>query len=173
MPETSVIQKEERAFYDANIAAALQNCINAGYKPLFMPQFVDALTAFSPGSIYWKNWFDTPSIIATGKTPRGNEVVVYGHIPNYLSDPYNLENGRKNLVRGAARLSPEEFQRFLSLEDSKDVFVIPYRDLRKSSSGVIPLQEALKHPQTIPFLGGRERKGVRFLSPRKNNPLRL
>src|SRR3989344_5558178 len=50
-----------------------------------------------------------------------------------------------------------EFQRLLDLEDGKRVFVVDYGKLRDSKSGTLSIEQALEHPQIIPFLGGEAR----------------
>jgi len=52
----------------------------------------------------------------------------------------------------------EEFQRLADLaeQDDKQVFLVPYETLKKSKSGLIDVDDALDHPQVIPFLGGKE-----------------
>lgn len=135
----------------------LRECQEQGYKALFIPQLADRRIKAKKGSKILKNWYTTPSLRATGKTKQGNPVVAYVHADNYFSNPDNVKQARQNLVNGAGILPQSEFQRYLDLEDNKNVFVIDYNNLRSSTSGLISIENALEHPQTIPFLGGEER----------------
>ncbi len=149
---------EGKVFYNSGLYKALEECQNSGYEAIFMPQLIDARIESFKDSQIWTNDYDAPSIKATGETKQGNKVVVYGHVSNYLSSPKNIEKAiEQGLVNGAGILPKNEFQRLLDLKDNKNVFVVSYENLMNSKSGVISLKDALKHPQTIPFLGGRER----------------
>lgn len=137
---------------------ALRNCQEEGYQALFMPVLIDTKIEALKDSRVWQVWYSTPSIKATGKTRQGNAVVVYAHIPNYFSDPNNIKKAvEQGLVNHAGIMPQDEFQKLLDLEDNKNVFVVDYNLLNHSLSDAIVVDEALKHPQTIPFLGGEER----------------
>ena len=154
MTMTATAQKT-KMFYHAQVEQALQDCQEAGYQPLFMPQLADARIN---GTAPWNQWFSTPSIRATGKTKQGTAVVVYAHIPNFLSNPNNIKEAKEQgLVNYAARLSQDEFQRLVDAEDKQNVWVVDHADLKKAVSGRIKITDAIKHPQVIPFLGGQER----------------
>lgn len=147
----------------------LIQCYNQGFEALFMPDIIDARIESQPDAYFWQNSFSTISIKVTGKTKKGNAVVVYAHVPNYFSNAINLARAiRGGLVDSAAGMPKHEFQRLLELEDNKKVFVVNCDKLKKfhsdklkkdsMGSGIdIPIKEVLKHPQTIPFIGGRER----------------
>jgi hypothetical protein len=51
----------------------------------------------------------------------------------------------------------KEFQKLLKLEDGVNVFVVDHQKLKNSKYNGISVDDALEHPQTIPFLGGQER----------------
>jgi hypothetical protein len=158
-----------RPFYKEGkygVADALDECFKAGYEPLYMPEIADTRIAASNGDRIWQDWYISPSLRATGRGKStnvshkgGTEFVVYVHKPNYFSYPKNIRKAVKSneFVNGAGIVPPEEFQKLLDLEDGENVFVMGYRELRDSPSKVIPVSDALKHPQTIPFLGGKER----------------
>jgi len=151
-----VIEAEE--FYASSVDDALKSLFKGNYEALFMPSIVDMRVEASKNATIWKNCYCTPSIMVTGSTKQGNTVVVYAHVPNYFSNPDSIREAKKKESVNGARIMPnQEFQRLLDLEDDKNVFVIDYKTIRKSKSGVIRLESALRHPQTIPFLGGRER----------------
>ncbi len=137
------------------VADSLESCSNEGYQALFMPELAKVRIGSQE---LWKNWFLTPSLRATGTTKQGSKVVVYAHIPNYFSNPANIRNAVDGkLNNGAGPMPQEEFNRLEALNGNGRVFVIPYETLKQSSSGVIKVDDALEHPQTIPFLGlGRE-----------------
>jgi hypothetical protein len=148
---------EGKEFYEANLAIALKGCNDEGYEAQFMPALIDSRINSPKDARIWQTWFCAPSIKATGKTKAGNAVVVYAHVPNYFSNYKNIIKAQKSLRNGAGSMPREEFQRLLDLEDKKNLFVVDYSALRNSTSGVISLADALKHPQTIPFLGGQAR----------------
>ncbi len=149
---------EVREFYNALLEEALRDCQKEGYQALFMPQIVDVRIDAPKYSTIWQSSYYAPSIRATGRTKQNNPVVVYAHIPNYFSNPDNIKTAKEQgLVNEAGIIPEEEFQRLLDLQDDKSVFVIDYNNLKTSTSEVISLKDALKHPQTIPFLAGQER----------------
>lgn len=156
IPRKEMLEAEE--FYDNFLYQALRKCQEKGLEAVFMPSIIDARIESPNNARIWGTWYSTPSIMATGRTQQGNPVVVYAHIPNYFSNPDNIEEAiRKGLVGGAGIMPEKEFQRLLDLEDNENVFVVDYETLKESGSDVISLEEALDHPQTIPFLGRQER----------------
>ena len=163
VPVTRYLEGKE--FYADRTDIALKSLQDNGYRALFMPELADTRINSDKGSRIWQTWFTSPSIRAAGITRQGNPVVVYGHIPNYFSDPENLRKTieENRLVNCAGIIPQEEFQGLVDLDESKDqegnrlVFVVDYGELKNSESGIIPVKRALKHPQTIPFLGGEER----------------
>jgi hypothetical protein len=84
---------------------------------------------------------------------------VYAHIPTYISDPGNLEAiaEKKLIASGGAIVPQDEFQRIVDMSDDKNVFVVDYRAIQNAQVGQIRIEDALKHPHVIPFLGGKER----------------
>ena len=141
------------------VSSSLVNCVKAGYQALFMPELALTRIGAEQGSEVLTKWYVTPSLRATGTTKQGSKVVVYAHQPNYFSDPVNIRNvveGGK-LVNGAGTIPQEAFDSLVAQDGNGRVFVIPYETLKQSSSGVIKVDDALEHPQTISFLGlGRE-----------------
>jgi len=161
--ETFSIQRPVKAkeFYDDDMGTALANCQETA-SPLFMPDLIVARTNAQKGSRIWQVWYTTPSIRATGTTAGGANVVVYAHCPNYLSNPRNIAKAKEaGLVNGAGRIPQKEFQKLVDSDEKTDqagnrlVYVVDYDILRKASSGVISVDDALAHPQTIPFCGGK------------------
>ncbi|MDP2749968.1 MAG: hypothetical protein Q8O89_04000 [Nanoarchaeota archaeon] len=153
-----VTRVEGKLFYAENVDEALVNCQTAGYNAIFMPQIIDNRIDVPKDSLFFANWLTALSVRATGKTKQNNAVVVYAHVPNYFSNSDNIATAKKQgLLKGAGIMPQDEFQRLLDLEDNVNVFVVDYNTLKSSSSGVILVKNALSHPQTIPFIGGRER----------------
>lgn len=151
-------------FYNVNFAQAVRDVkaptkdAPQGYDALFMPKIIDTRIDSLKGARIWQTWFSAPSIRATGRTKQGNPVVIYAHVPNYFSNPDNIDKAvQMGLINGAAQMPQGEFQALLDLQDNKSVFAIDYNALKNSSSGVISLKKALQHPQTIPFVGGKDR----------------
>lgn len=156
-PMTQRRELEAKLFYGNTKEAALADVETADYRALFIPEIADARVYAGNDSPLWKNWLHGASIRATGKTKARNAVVVYAHIPNSFSTSAGITEAKKLGLRNCAGILPDgEFQRLLDLEDRRNVFVVDYETLKKSSSDVIKVSEALKHPQTIPFLGGEE-----------------
>ncbi|MFC1647983.1 hypothetical protein ACFL1B_00850 [Nanoarchaeota archaeon] len=146
------------------IEKALRDCNEAGASPVFMHELADARIAAPTENYLWKNWFTTPSIVATGKTHSGTPVTVIAHLDNYLSNPDNIgEAKEEGLVNYAARIPQEQFQRLVDLNESTDTFgnrlvwLIDYEALQESKSGKVQTSSAMEHPLTIPFLGGETR----------------
>ncbi|MFH1456208.1 MAG: hypothetical protein ABIF40_04635 [archaeon] len=151
------VNGKTKIFYNKKLYQALQDCLDEDYKPLYMPELADRRINLNEDDEIWNNWFIAPSVRVTGRTKQGNAVVVYAHIPNYFSNPENIKNALGNLRNGAGSMPQEEFYNLLNQEDNERVFVIDYSDLKNSSNGMIKVDKALEHPQTIPFLGGRGR----------------
>ena len=151
-----VVPKEPvKQFYsnsNTGVADVFEQSANEGYQALFMPEL--ALARIGSQDL-WQNWYVTPSVRATGQTKAGAKVVVYAHVPNYLSNPANIRNTIKEgtLKNGAGAIPQDQFDALVSQNGNGRVFVIDYDTLRKSSSEVISVDSALEHPQTIPFLG--------------------
>ena len=150
---------ETKSFYNSNIGKALIECQDSGYKALFMPELANLRIDSPKDAEAWENWYTTPSIRATGRTKSGSRIVLYAHTDNYFSNPDNIRKSiSQGLIRGAGKMPQEEFQRLADLaeQDDKQVFLVPYETLKKSKSGLIDVDDALDHPQVIPFLGGKE-----------------
>ncbi|RJQ17106.1 hypothetical protein C4573_03560 [Candidatus Woesearchaeota archaeon] len=149
---------EGKLFYHSTTEGALRNIQSVQYRPLFMPEIIDARIAADDTSPLWMNGLTAMSVSVTGKTKGGKAVVVYAHVPHYFSNPENVANTVKaGLTNGAGPYDAVDFRRLLDLQDDKTVFVVDYSTLKTSVSGTIEVSEALKHPQVIPFLGGKER----------------
>ncbi len=138
------------------VADSLQQCLGAGYRPLFMPELAKTKTNAGSGSRLWQVGYVTPSMRATGQTKQGAKVVVYVHQPHFYSNPANIRNAVEEgtLKNGAGPLPQAHFDKLVDLNGNGRVFVVDYDTLRRSSSGGINVENALAHPQTIPFLGG-------------------
>jgi hypothetical protein len=172
---------EARRFYDTgdSVIKTLEECLNSGYRPLFMPEIAEARIAAPRDDPIWQMFFDTPSVRITGRGKPssvshkdGTGIVVYDHLPNYLSDPENMKAAVKaGLINGAGIVPQEEFERLLAMEDGERVFVVDHKLLQRWPSGVYginaPTREhmdayggkiggvdmiATNHPQTKPFL---------------------
>ena len=147
------------------VEKALRKCQNAGYEAIFMPQLIDARIAASENDYVLSKWFTTPSVKVTGRgkisdrsKKGGTPFVVYAHLSNYFSNPDNIAKSvEQGLQVGAGNYPQKEFQRLLDLKDDENVFVVDYQELKRSPSDLIAVSKAIKHPQTIPFLGGEER----------------
>ncbi len=152
------VEAEQFEKFEVNgIEKALLDCYKAQCWPVYMPLLVDARINSPKESPVWK-WHTTPSVRVTGKTKQGNAVVVYAHVPNYFSKPNNIAKAvNEGLRNGAGKIPQREFYKLLVLEDKENVFVVDYNKMKNSSSEVIDVAQALKHQQTVPFLGGQTR----------------
>ena len=160
----TMIDVRTRGFYFFSLedGMALKRLENEGYRPLFLPDIVktriDDDVAFELGGTcgIWENEVDSVSIRATGRTKRGNPVVVYAHVPNYFSESKNLLDTiiNKRLINGAGILPRKEFQRLLKLEDNHNVHAIDYYKTKAMNQVEMSLKRAFEHPETWDFLGG-------------------
>lgn len=167
VPITRIV--EGKLFGPKRNDIALKECEDAGCAALYVPEIIGTRINAEDGSRPWQLWFRAPSIRATGRTKQGNAVVVYAHIPNHFSQSKDITKAiEQGLINGAGRLPGDEWKRLLDLEDNERVFVVDYAALESSKSGMIPVKSALKHPQTIPFLGGRGRAEAYLLRHEKN-----
>ena len=148
-----------------------------GYQPLFMPQLTDvllkadddAMVEASKGRGRKVDGYDrtimpeyggsyvTSSVLVAG-IEQSETVIVIAHVPNYLSDPDNLENiidENTGNERARVKVPYEEFKRLLDLKDERKVFVI--EDDLGSCYGWANVNVILEEPVTIPFFGGKNR----------------
>ena len=155
-----------------SVPQVLKRLQNGGYNALFMPQFVDARIEAPDNSPLWKNEnvfkdsYDSISIRVTGNTKQGNPVIVYSHYATSLSNPDILIELLSKVPTDTPQYSvympPEEFLNLVSRDGLQDehgnrvVWVIDDNKL-KNKYGIMPVAKALKHPETIPFLGGEDR----------------
>lgn len=162
-------QEAVKRFYsntNTGVADVFEQAANEGYQVLFMPELALARTGSNE---LFQKWYVTPSLRATGQTRASSKVVVYAHVPNFYSNPTNVRDAikEKRLVNGAGPIPQEEFDRLVSLDGNGRVFIVPYEKLKESSSGVISVDSALEHPQTIPFLGLNEKDAKAYLAKHK------
>ena len=154
-------------FYNQDFADALEACQNAGNRALSMPEIADLKI---DDDFLWNEWYSSVSLKVTGRMPvtdkspkGGTSLVLYVHVPNHFSYPENIREARAGLINGAGILPQPELEKLADLSDkdgTNGVFRLDgldYNALKNSISGVILVEHALKHPQVIPFLGGRER----------------
>lgn len=142
---------------------AAQDCEAAGYRRLTMPEQVEARIAVPNNSPLWQKYNDTTSMRLTGRTRSSNHsrnggTPVVGYYHGALQIPLKYIQQQiqgYHLVNNALRITQAEFDAMLQQCLSENV--IDYQALRSSRSGKVPLTEALAHPQTVPFIGSRER----------------
>lgn len=145
-------------FYAGNYVDALASCESAGNEALYMPGVARARI---DGSASWGKFYDSRSVRVTGKSKQGNDaVVLYVHTAHPLATAEGVRGAlSKGLVNGAARFPKEAFLQLLERDGEKAgdgtylVKAVPHNILRESPSGVISIDDALYHPQTIPFFG--------------------
>ena len=147
-----------KVFYNDKFHLGLKECQDSGFRAWFIPEIEDLRSISDKESFIWQKWHASPSVRVTGQTKGGNNVVAYAHVPNYFSNPQNIEKAiKEGLENGAGHYPEKQFYKLLDMEDGANVFVIDYDALKNSESGVMSISEAMKHPQTIAFIGGKER----------------
>lgn len=170
IPERRIVNRKGKEFECLKINGnyhALKELKEQGYSPVFMPQLVDARIEAPKDSRLWQVLYSTPSIIATGRI-KNEPMVVFDHTTdNYFSKPENITSSiKEGLVNGAGVIPQPYFEAMVDKDEITDeqgnrlVWVLKgkkYEEFRKSSSGIILVKNALKHPQPIPFIGGEER----------------
>src|SRR3989338_4317604 len=161
----NLLGREVEEVYESKLHAALSSCED----PFFMPDMIRSRTSVDGNHRLWNTWWSVPSIRATGRTSGGTPVVLYAHVPNFYSDANNIRIAveERKLVNGAGVLPREEFARLLSLEGN-GVQVVDYNVLKNSTNGIIPISQAMKHPQTLPFFGVFEEEAQEYLKKQKS-----
>ena len=149
-------EKDIKEFYSQSSDDPLRDLQEQGYSTLYMPELTQKRINSERKSKFWNPWITSISIKATGKTINKTPVVLYVHTQNYTSDPILRKTLNRVIMAG---IMPEkEFLRLLKLGEGGDkkVLLVPYYKLRNSPSGIMSIDDALDHPQTIPFLGGED-----------------
>ncbi|RJQ17104.1 hypothetical protein C4573_03550 [Candidatus Woesearchaeota archaeon] len=166
----SAPKKIEAMVLEDNVVNMIKNMEHSGYRPLFMPELVDARISTGRNNPVWKD-VATASIKVTGESRHGNYVVVYAHMPHPMLIADHVRNGYDNnqftQKFGILNMPTVLFQQLLDKEDGKNVFVLDATTAEQSvpekadmpGIGTIELkvEDAIKHPLVIPFLGGCER----------------
>jgi len=153
-------EKEYEIFRKESIVETLRACEKAGYSPLFMPEFVQLRIAH-PG--LFKDWGQTMSIRASGRTSAGSALEIYAHVPGdwsqrqYISDAISEEK----LIAYALPLTQESFDALEKRNgETKDgirlVTVMDHAQAQKWKFGEQSLSQALENPHVQAFLGEEE-----------------
>ena len=112
----SLMDRERKSFYDSHSPNALREAqIYAGQKGFVatMPQLLQMKVLAPKSDALWKNWYTTTSEELVGKSKQGTAHVVLVH-NGIFSNPERIETAYKeDLIRGAGRLNPTEFQDIL------------------------------------------------------------
>jgi len=149
-----------KEFYAENYADALAFCEAGGMRGLYMPEVAQArIDGFAP----WNRFYDSLSLRVTGKR-KGEPFVLYVHTEHPLTTADGVRTAMKEgFVNGALRFPQDAFEQLLEHDGEKYpdgtylVKMVGYDKLKKSLSGMIFVDDALEHPQTVPFLGSEER----------------
>ena len=149
-----------KEFNAVSYVDALAECEKAGHRALYMPDVARARIA---GDLSWVQFYDSLSVRVTGRTKQGDGMVLFVHCAHPLSTASGLGDAlSKGLVNGAAHFPQASFLELLERDGERAddgtyvVKAVPHKVLMGASNGVIPVERALKHPQTIPFLGSKE-----------------
>jgi hypothetical protein len=152
----------KKTFGGELIYKSLAKCQKEGFRPLFMPEFIEERMRAQPRDDLWFCTYASLSLRIFGRTKAGNKVIAYSHIPLSFQDNLGAFFERET-VNGGGILPDEDFYRILDLEDKKNVFVLDYQIFERAKIGKMSLTEALEHPHTIPFFGGKERAEQYFV----------
>ena len=149
-----------KEFYAGSYADALALCEAGGMRGLYMPEVAQARI---DGFALWDRFYDSLSFRVTGKS-KGEPFVLYVHTEHPLATAEGVRTAKvKGLVNGALHFPKDAFEQLLERDGERApdgtycVKNVSYKTLIKSSSGVISVDDALEHPQTVPFLGSEER----------------
>src|SRR3989344_2908597 len=149
-----------KEFCAENYADALALCEASDMRGLYMPEVAQARIV---GEAPWNRFYDSLSFRVTGKI-KGEPFVLYVHTEHPLTTAYGVRTAMKEgLVNGALHFPQDAFEQLLERDGERApdgtylVKMVDHEKLRKSSSGVISVDYALEHPQTVPFLGSEER----------------
>ena len=157
-----------KVFERKTLLESLDECLNEGCSPLFMPSIIDMITLHNDRYRPPFRTYFSQSIRVTGKSEEdGEPVVVYAHAPHYLSDPRNLERAiKEGLVEGTVAYPEDEFQKLLELEEAnKKVIAVGY--LKTSMGGHY---RPHRHPEGKMFCGGKDRVNRFFREYRDFDP---
>lgn len=143
---------------------SLKQCKEEGFRPLFIPEFIDlAMNADEEselGKRIWSSYLSpewiAPSAKIFGKSKKGNKIVVYAHVPTLCSDIERLSSKSEIELYEifTKRITPQsEVERLLDLEDNENIFVHDYCEKPDEKKG-IRLEEALEKTRFVSLVGG-------------------
>jgi len=136
-----------------------ETCRTAGYKIPTMPELIEARIYANENSPLWHSYYDSISSILIGRTRSsnfsrngGSIIAAYLHEPlNIFSDCAQEWDVIPNIELNVINLGFDTI-----LQKCLPQNIINYDILKNSISGLVPLKEALKHPQLVPFIGSKE-----------------
>lgn len=108
------------------IEKALRDCLDAGYRPLFADELIEARDGVNGKHYLKKNWFTTASGIYTGRVPSGSDcgmhVVAVVNAPHYFLNPDNLRESYESMRNGAGAIPENYFTKLFEQEIDEDGF---------------------------------------------------
>ncbi|MEK6967750.1 MAG: hypothetical protein AABX51_03915 [Nanoarchaeota archaeon] len=162
---------------------ALRALTDGNYKPLFLSQLVALKTGANHDCPFWSTDIATPDSVMKGRTKGGLDVLVIAHVPNYFSNPDNLNRAvQEGLINGYGSIPVAEFHRTLDLEEKEKVIVLagnkydefisaPEGDLSElgylSPGDYLAACSILTHPAPTPFIGERSKARNYILAHKK------
>lgn len=177
-------KQETKIFYRSNlndqgaVEGALQDCLNAGYRALNLPEIADKRIrelgqskvlslseiayirrqGVNEGLGQWFQCFTTTSLSITG-TPTGQKEVftIYWHQPTDFATPRGIFLAKQEgLVNYAGRFPQTVFDAIYELAvQEKPHLIVPNRKIQELRSD--PLSETIKDPRVIALFDGQER----------------
>ncbi|MAG48095.1 hypothetical protein CL617_05820 [archaeon] len=171
-----------REFYDKGMSKALAYLQSEGYTALFIPQLADIRIESNIDSKIWQNEYASTSLVVTGRYKDDGKATspvetLFVHVPHFLSNSKNLIRAIRDRKartedmwpkhRGAVKVPQEEYDRLRGMVNDENIFVVNHRTLVENNYDSLHIDDALEHPQTIPFLGGEER-AIKYLKKYSN-----
>ncbi len=149
---------EGRDFVSDTPGKALDDCVQAGFRALSVPEIIDLRINASADSHLWTQWYTTASMRAVGYSKQGRAVIVYAHGDIYFKRGAVIRAAiGAGLENGAGVIPLNEFYAMLEREDGKSVFVVDYARVHETFTGELTIEKAVEHPLLVPFCGGEAR----------------
>lgn len=144
---------EGKVFEGVLLFETLENVLNEGYRPVFMPELINTYLRLPANSPLWEKGYLSGSGRYTGKYQgKGKTEVVITHKNHYFSDPENIKKsttidyaapGRMFLGGNLeASIPQDEFDKLRDSVDNEDTYAFDYEQT-KELSGQVKLEEVI------------------------------
>ncbi len=100
----------------------------------------------------WKYYWLSSSALSRVQH-KGKDYGIFTHI-----NPFRTEENRSNayqkfLGKGAVQLTNNEISYLLSVEDGKNVIIVPFKDIRNSPRGMVSLKDIVNRKKHVVVMG--------------------